>query len=136
MVAIIIIGAVIRILSLGLTLFTEGYHPHQQPVCSLESGPPFSDCYQPPPSGSSHQRRGSTPSDYSSHEGVRGRELEAQASDPKDFLQDSGGYVPDSAESGSTDADNYDTMQVPRECKGHCEGAKGIVRVQRVGCEN
>lgn len=98
----------------------DGYHHH--PVYSPDSGQAFSDCYQPSPSGPSHQRRGSTPSDHSSHgqnyEGVRGhyRELEVQPRDPKDFLQDSGGYIPDSAESGSTDADTYDMMQVDTVC--------------------
>lgn len=104
-----------RILIRLLSLVAEGYHQ----VYSPDSDQTYSDYYQPHPSGPSHhQRQGSPPSDYSSHiqsyEGVRGhyRELEARRGDPKDFLQDSGGYVPDSAESGSTDADTYDTMQV------------------------
>ena len=50
--------------------------------------------------------------------------MEPQRTDPKDFLQDSGGYVPDSAESGSTDADTYDTMQVLYR-EGGREGEEG-----------
>lgn len=51
--------------------------------------------------------------------------MELLRSDPKDFLQDSGGYVPDSAESGSTDADTYDMMQVlEKGSKGGREGGR------------
>lgn len=83
------------------------------------SGHPFVDYYQSTPSGSVHhqQQGSSSTADYNSralgyhnrHSEGEGRELVHQEGD---HLQDSGGYVPDSAESGSTDADTYDTMQV------------------------
>lgn len=112
-----------------LSFLTENYHQ----IYSPDSEPTFSPehYHAAPLGGHTHQRQDPAHSDYSrnyrhqlSGEGEGGgvreryRELEVpQVTEPKDFLQDSGGYIPDSTESGSTDADNYDNMMQVRRIK-------------------
>ena len=105
-----------------------------QPVYSPDSEQSYTESYHSTPGHSHyhhhhhhhHQKRQDSPgaSDYSaqgqsyhcqtSEEGPRVQGYrELGAGHGPDHLQDSsGGYLPDSAESGSTDADTYDTMQV------------------------
>ena len=117
-------------------VFIEGgYHEDYPP----NSDQAFSEGYQSTPSSTEHHSSASGYSlrgggrSYHHHysrqyqsqsnhhpqgrgrtEGNRGAALEPHKDqrDQKEYLLDSGGYVPDSAESGSTDADTYDNMQV------------------------